>query len=102
MKQQEKWRREYEEKQRELTAALQTGALLQGSAVQQRYQRKTRSGLKECGPYHLWTRKVRGKTVTVSLTEEQHRKVEQAIATRRKVDQLLKEMQQLSQHMLLG
>ena len=102
MKQQEKWRREYEEKQRELTAALQTGALLQGSAVQQRYQRKTKSGLKECGPYHLWTRKVRGKTVTVSLTEEQYRRVEQAIATRRKVDQLLKEMQQLSQHMLLG
>jgi hypothetical protein len=52
-KQQEKWRAEYEEKGMELAAALQAGALLQGSAVQQRYQRKTKSGTKECGPYHL-------------------------------------------------
>lgn len=101
-KQQEKWRRQYDEKREELAAALQAGALMQGSAVQQRYQRKTKSGIKECGPYHLWTRKVRGKTVTVSLTEEQYRQVGQAIASRRKIDKLLKEMQQISQRMLLG
>jgi hypothetical protein len=101
-KQLEKWRAEYEKKRRELAVALQSGALLQGSAVQQRYQRKTKSGTKECGPYHLWTRKERGKTVTVSLTEEQYLEIGQAIATRRKVDKLLKEMQRLSQRMLLG
>jgi hypothetical protein len=101
-KQQEKWRRQYDERREELAVALQAGALMQGSAVQQRYQRKTKSGIKECGPYHLWTRKERGKTVTVSLTEEQYQQVGQAIANRRKIDKLLKEMQRISQRMLLG
>jgi hypothetical protein len=101
-KQYEKWRREYEQKLVELAAALEAGALLQGSAVEQRYKRKTKSGSKECGPYHLWTRKVRGKTVTVSLTEEQYHTVGEAITIRRKVDKLLKEMQRISQHMLIG
>jgi hypothetical protein len=101
-KQQEKWHRQYDEKREELAVALQAGALMQGSAVQQRYQRKTKSGIKECGPYHLWTRKERGKTVTVSLTEEQYQQVGQAIANRRKIDKLLKEMQRISQRMLLG
>jgi len=100
--QQEKWRREYEQKRAELAAALQGNVVLQGSAVLQRYQRKTKSGIKQCGPYHLWTRKVRGKTVTVSLTKEQYQEVGHAIATRRKIDKLLKEMQRLSQRMLLG
>lgn len=101
-RQQETWRRQYEKKREELVAALQAGALMQGSAVLQRYQRKTKSGIKECGPYHLWTRKEHGKTVTVSLTEEQYRQVGQAIASRRKIDKLLKEMQRISQRMLLG
>lgn len=96
-----KWRRDYEEKRAELAEVLEGGAILQGSAVEQRYKRKTKSGLKECGPYHLWTRKKRGKTVTVSLTSEQHREVGEAIATRRRIEVLLKEMQQLSEQMLL-
>jgi hypothetical protein len=101
-KQRQKWRRQYEAKRLELVAILQQAdVLLQGSAVLQRYQRKTKSGIKQCGPYHLWTRKERGKTVTVSLTKEQYEDVGQAIATRRKVDKLLKEMQQLSQQILL-
>ena len=100
-KQQIKWRRQYEEKRVELAVVLESGALLQGSAVEQRYERKTKGGIKECGPYHLWTRKVQGKTVTVSLTEEQYAQVGQAINTRRAVDKLLKEMQRLSQQLLL-
>ena len=76
-----------------------TGSI-QGSAVEQRYKRKTKSGYKECGPYHLWTRKVRAKTVTVSLTEEQYKTVGEAITTRRKIDKLLKEMQRILQQIL--
>jgi len=83
-----------------LAATLQAGALLQGSAVEQRYDRKTKSGIKACGPYHLWTRKVRGKTVTVSLSKEQYEEVGAAIETRRKVEALLNEMQRLSAQML--
>jgi len=99
---QERWREEYQELQTELEATLQTGAILQGSAVVQRYQRQTKDGAKDCGPYYLWTRKVRGKTVTVSLTVTQFAKVSEAIAIRRKTDKLLKRMQQLSQQLLLG
>lgn len=100
-KEEGKWRLQYEAKRAELVSTLQADALLQGSAVLQRYERKTKSGIKQCGPYHLWTRKERGKTVTVSLTEEQFVEVKKVIATRRKIERLLKEMQRISQRMLL-
>lgn len=44
------------------------------------------------GPYYNWTRKVKGKTVTVRLTPEQARLMKQWIANSRRLDQLVKEM----------
>jgi hypothetical protein len=101
LSQEQKLQREYEVLQTELQEALTAGVIMQGSAVLQRYKRKTKSGIKECGPYHLWTRKVQGKTVTVSITREQYRKIRGAIAVRRKIDELLKKMQQISQQIIL-
>lgn len=101
-KQPQKWRRQYESLQAELQTALNAGPIMQGSAVIQRYQRKTKSGMKECGPYHLWTRKVKGKTVTVSISKEQYRKIHKAIAARRRADKLLKSIQQISQRIILN
>jgi len=98
---QQKWQRDYAVLQAELQTALNAGPILQGSAVIQRYKRQTKRGIKECGPYYLWTRKVKGKTVTVSITHEQYRKISQAVATRRKVDKLLKAMQDISQKIIL-
>jgi hypothetical protein len=52
------------------------------------------------GPHYQWTRKVRGKTVSVALSQEQFEWLEEAIANWRQVQHILKEMQRLSRRML--
>jgi hypothetical protein len=49
------------------------------------------------GPYYEWTRKVKGKTVTVRLTQEQFQLMKQWIANARRLDKLLAEMQHVSE-----
>ena len=48
------------------------------------------------GPCFQWTRKVKGKTVSVALSEEQFEAMAKAIATWQKAKKILKRMQQLS------
>ena len=48
------------------------------------------------GPCFQWTRKVKGKTVSVALSEEQFEALAKAIETWQKTKQILKRMQQLS------
>jgi len=48
------------------------------------------------GPHYQWTRKVRGKTVSVALSEEQYIALNEAIENWKQFKSLLKEMQQLS------
>lgn len=48
------------------------------------------------GPYYQWTRKVRGKTVTVRLTREQADHLARWIATGRQMDRILAQMERLS------
>jgi hypothetical protein len=52
------------------------------------------------GPCYQWTRKVRGKTVSVALSREQYEWLDKAIANWRQVQQTLKEMQRLSRQIL--
>lgn len=52
------------------------------------------------GPCYQWTRKVRGKTVSVALSREQYEWLKSAIAHWRQVQQTLKEMQRLSRQVL--
>jgi len=52
------------------------------------------------GPHYQWTRKVRGKTVSVALSTEQFEWLAQAITNWRKVQSTLKEMQRLSRQVL--
>ena len=52
------------------------------------------------GPHYQWTRKVRGKTVSVALSREQYQWLGQAIANWRQLQQTLKAMQQLSRRVL--
>lgn len=52
------------------------------------------------GPCYQWTRKVRGKTVSVALSKEQYEWLAAAIANWRQVQQTLKEMQRLSREVL--
>jgi hypothetical protein len=48
------------------------------------------------GPCFQWTRKVKGKTVSVALSEEQFEALAQAIRTWQKTKRIIKRMQQLS------
>jgi cyclopropane fatty-acyl-phospholipid synthase-like methyltransferase len=54
------------------------------------------------GPCYQWTRKVRGKTVSVALSREQYQWLRTAIANWREVQDTLKEMQRLSREVLFA
>jgi integrase len=48
------------------------------------------------GPYYDWSRKVRGKTVTVRLTKQQARLLKQWIANARRLDRIVADMERVS------
>jgi len=52
------------------------------------------------GPCYQWTRKVKGKTVSVALSKEQFEWLRAAIAQWRELQATLKEMQRLSRRVL--
>lgn len=52
------------------------------------------------GPCYQWTRKVKGKTLSVALSKEQFQWLRSAIAQWREVQATLKEMQRLSRWVL--
>jgi hypothetical protein len=52
------------------------------------------------GPCYQWTRKVKGKTVSVALSKEQYEWLRNAIANWREMQQTIKEMQRLSRLVL--
>ena len=52
------------------------------------------------GPCYQWTRKVKGKTVSVALSKEQYEWLKEAIANWRVLQAQLKEMQRLSREEL--
>ena len=62
-------------------------------SVQRRIQLGTR---KLRHPVYQWTRKVRGKTVTVSLTLEQYQRLRTAIANQCRLTRLISAMQKLT------
>ena len=57
-------------------------------------------GLGAGGPCYQWTRKVKGKTVSVALSWEQYEWMRVAIAEWRRLQATLREMQQLSRRVL--
>jgi hypothetical protein len=52
------------------------------------------------GPCYQWTRKVKGKTVSVALSKEQYEWLRSAIAEWREVQVTVREMQRLSRQVL--
>jgi hypothetical protein len=52
------------------------------------------------GPCYQWTRKVKGKTVSVALSKEQYEWLQQAIERWREAQRTLKAMQRLSRQVL--
>jgi hypothetical protein len=52
------------------------------------------------GPCYQWTRKVKGKTVSVALSREQYEALQQAIANWREAQEILQRMQALSREVI--
>jgi DNA-binding transcriptional regulator of glucitol operon len=78
------------------------GYILQGSVVRRKLQRRVGTVLKTYGPYYLWTRKIKGKTVTVALTDEQARIIRQAINRNRELEQRLDRLRSLSEQIIIA
>src|SRR5690349_18580817 len=82
--------REYEQLRQQLAAL---GPISQGSVQ----DRTARMG---GGAGYQWTRKVAGKTVTVSLTAEQFGKMREAVVNYRQLRRQLRKMERLSRRMI--
>ena len=99
--------RQYTERYDALKAELQSlGFLFQGSLQ----TRRIACGKTTCrcyrdtdarhGPYHYWTRKDRGKTVGMRLTEDELVLYQEWIENNRELERLVKEMRGLSSRVL--
>lgn len=54
------------------------------------------------GPCYQWTRKVKGKTVSVALSAQQYAALKQAIDNWRQAQEILEKMQMLSRAVIFG
>lgn len=79
----------YRQFQRQLA---QLGYVSQGSVFER--------GPGQQGSRYVWTRKVKAKTVTVALSQEQYQWLRQAVANQRKLEQIIRQMQTLSRQTL--
>ena len=75
------------------------GLVLQGTITKRTIVREDPANPgkeKAYGPYYQWTRKHRGKTVTVNLTAAQAKTYQKAIDNHRTMEKIIKEMRALS------
>jgi hypothetical protein len=98
----------YERLKRELASvAKRVGFLLTGT-VQRRFFECGKNVNCHChedpanrhGPYHYWTRKVKGKTVSVSLTDQQATLFRDWMENTRALERLLKQMRRESMRVI--
>jgi virulence-associated protein VapD len=68
------------------------GSLSQGSVFQR--------GPGQQGSRYVWTRKVKAKTVTVALSQEQYDWLRQAVANQRQLEKIVHQLQRLSRQTL--
>jgi hypothetical protein len=94
---------DYEARYRELAAELATIGLIHAGSLTHRYTRCATPGCK-ChadppqphGPYHQWSAKVNGKTVTRRLNEREAELYEEWIANDRRLRDLIQQMRQIA------
>ena len=70
----------------------QLGYVSQGSVFER--------GPGQQGSRYVWTRKVKAKTVTVALSQEQYHWLRQAVANQRQLGRIIRQMQILSRQTL--
>jgi len=81
--------------QRLRRSLAQIGYISQGSVVDRSRLRTPRSG-------YQWTRKVKGKTITVALSAPESEALAQAIANQRKLNETIRKMEQISRRILFS
>jgi hypothetical protein len=94
---------DYEQRYRELAAQLATIGLIHSGSLTRRYTRCATPGCK-ChadppqphGPYHQWSAKVNGKTVTRRLSANEAELYEEWIANDRRLRDLIQQMRQIA------
>ncbi len=86
------WRREYERLRQTLA---RTGYITQGSVVDRSRLKNPRSG-------YQWTRKAAQKTITVALTAQQFRALQQAVQNRQTLAKTLGRMERLSRKIIFA
>jgi hypothetical protein len=96
--------RSLQEKYRRLKQELaQVGLIALGTITPRTITRpdpQNRRREKTYGPYYQWTYKVRGKTVTVNLTQKQIVEFQKAIDNQRRLEGVLSKMLQVSRAIL--
>jgi virulence-associated protein VapD len=70
------------------------GFLSQGSVFERKPSQQ--------GSRYVWTRKIRGKTATVALSEQQFHCLRQAVANQRELNKIVSQMQVLSRKALFS
>ena len=85
---------------RQVADAQPDGYILQGSVVKRYLKRRTGGASAAYGPYYIWTRKIRNKTVTQALTAEQARIIKDALDRNRQVEQQLMRLRGLSERII--
>ena len=96
-----------EQRYRELKTQLQEVGFVCVGSLQTRFLpcgnascRCHQDPAKRHGPYHYWTRKVKGRTVTVLLKQEQVPLYREWIQNNRRLESLVQEMRRLSAQVL--
>ncbi len=82
-------------------ALSQTGWICQGTVVCRSLLRQINGKQVEKGPYYLWTCKVQGKTVCVSLSKAQYDLIKEAIENNRQMQNIIEQMQSLTMKTIL-
>jgi virulence-associated protein VapD len=80
---------QYRQLQRQLA---RLGYVSQGSVFER--------GPDQQGSRYVWTRKVKAKTVTVALSQEQYHWLRRAVANQRQLEEIVQQMQALSRQTL--
>ena len=99
--------RRYSRQYDALKAELQTLGFVRQGSIQ---TRRLTCGQATCrchrdpdarhGPYHYWTRKVRGRTVSLLLTEDELVLYREWLENNRKLERLVKDMRHVSSRVL--
>ena len=77
------------------TPKVSTSYITQGSVLQRSVAASGRSG-------YQWTRRVARKTVTVSLSPDQFKAMQQAVANERKLWKTVQQMERVSRQIIFG